>query len=156
MWRERNRTRALASAVLLLAAALASCGGGKGEVALCSTGLATMDCAGTAGTWSGTWREEVGTHAGELGGSWRFSIAADGCTVAGTADFASVPVELAGIVCNSVEAHMRVRAGGAAGWAKVRFTSATETTGVYTISVDAAVDAGEPGTSQGRMTGAKE
>jgi len=142
--------------MLLLAAAPASCGGGNGEVFLCTTGRATRDCAENAGAWSGTWREEVGLHAFERTGTWRFSIAAKGCTVSGTADFASVSVELAGIVCDSVEAHMHVRAGGATGWAKVGFISATELTGVCLIDVNDAVDAGEPGTSQGRMTGAKE
>jgi hypothetical protein len=98
----------------------------------------------------------VGSHAGDLTGSWRFSIAVTGCTVSGTADFAGVPVELIGIVCDSVEAQMRVRAAGATGWAKVSFPSAKEVTGAYSINVGETVDAAEPGTSQGQMTGAKE
>jgi hypothetical protein len=142
--------------LLLGVVLLAACGGGGGGSFLCMTGKATKDCAGKAGTWSGTWREEVGMRAFQLSGSWRFSIAAKGCTVSGTADFASVPVELAGIVCNSVEAQMRVRASGASGWAKARFISVTEVAGAYMIDVDQAVDAGEPGASWGSMTGAKE
>jgi len=123
---------------------------------LCGSGRATADCAKLAGVWSGTWREEQGKHAGELGGTWRFSIAVADCAVSGTADFAGAPGELAGIVCDDSSAEMRVQAEGATGGAKVRFTSATEAAGAYTITVNEAIDAAEPGLSLGDMTGARE